>query len=525
MALAVILAVSGIAAGTASASGGHPGQMQAVTATLAYGCRFPSGPQQVNVMVTASLPGMADPGEPIQPAGARLTIAFPRAVIPDLARLHLATVSAVTRLSVDAMDGPDGTSVLWLGATRRAARVPVRGGLVLRAWGRAPSLKTARPGDLTLTAAGLFLMLTPGSANASSGAPPAPVSAGGPDQAPAAPARPAAPAPSPTGARPAASPRPATGAPPGTAGTALGVSCTLATGQQGTLATVPVTGAPARTPRHSTAAVTPKCPKLPPGGLKLNPRFPPPPPPPKSTIGSSSSQGCAFTTGYADVRKLNGAALIQPGLTNVNLFVRTVVNFSPKVDYFEADNAAVLDYHGQNEFPPSTATFLTFGFVPTTATIQLMVHGTVNVFAIGPALPPPCHPNQFQTCVTVATVSSRLSIKVLPGSVKVNGVPLNVGSHCQTASFDAILSGNNASKPPYIVTTGGPITGFVTVPPFTGCGVGENLDPIFNAAISGPQNFNLLTQGPVCFLTGDTSGCDPKSGEPLLPKPLRKVIG
>src|SRR6516165_2735206 len=146
MALAVILAVSGIAAGTASASGGHSGQTQAMTATLAYGCRFPSGPQQVKVTVTGSLPGTADPGEPIQPAGTRLTIAFPQAVIPELARLHSATVSAVTRLSVDAMDGPDGTSVLWLGATRGAARVPARGGLVLRTWGRAPSLKTALPG-------------------------------------------------------------------------------------------------------------------------------------------------------------------------------------------------------------------------------------------------------------------------------------------------------------------------------------------------------------------------------------------
>ena len=510
MALAGILAVSGIAAGTASASGGHAGQTQAVTATLAYGCNFPSGPRQVNVTVTATLPGAAAPGEPIQPAGAQLTIALPRALLPDLARLHSATVSAVTRLSIDATNGPDGASVLWLGATRRAAPVPARGGLILQTLGRAPSLTPRLPDDLTFTAAGLFLMLTPG--NAAPGTAPEPVSAGGPDQ-------PATPAPSATAAPPATTTASAA------AGTALGVSCTLTGGQQATLATVPVTGTPAQAPRLSTAAAKPKCPKLPPGGLQLNPRFPPPPPPPKSTIGSSASQGCAFTTGYADVRKLKGAALIQPGLTNVDLFVRTVVNFSPKVDYFEADNAAMLDYHGQNEFPPSTATFLTFVFVPTTATIQIMVHGTINIFAIGPALPPPCHPNRFQSCVTVATVSSRLSIRVLPGSVRVNGVPLNVGSQCQTAQFDAILSGNNASKPPYIVTTGGPITGFVNVPPFKHCGVGENLDPIFNAAISGPQNFNLLTQGPVCFLTGDTSGCDPKTGQPKMPKPLRKVIG
>jgi hypothetical protein len=511
MALAAMLAASGIAAGTASASGGHLGGVQAVTAALAYRCAFPSGPRQVTVTVTASLPGTANPGEPIHPTATHLTISFPQAVVPDLAQLHSATVSAATRLSIDAVDGPDGASVLWPGATRRAARVPVRGGLVLRTSGPAPSLTPTMPGDLTLTAAGLSLVLTPGTAGASPPSP-APVSTTVPNQGAA--------------AEPSAAPRrSAAPAPSATPDTALGVSCALASGQQATLATVPVTGTPARAPRHSIAAVKPKCPKLPPGGLKLNPRFPPPPPPPKSNIGSSPSQGCAYTTGYADVRKLKGAALIQPGLTNVDLFVRTVTNFSPKIDYFEADNAAMLDYRGQNEFPPSTATFLTFGFVPTTATIQIMVHGTVNIFAIGPALPPPCHPNRFQSCVTIATVSSRLSIRVLPGSVRANGVPLDVGPHCQTPAFDAILSGNNASIPPYIVTTGGPITGFIDVPPFKGCGVGEDLDPIFNAAISGPRNFNLLTQGPVCFLTGDTSGCDPKTGKPLKPKPLRKVIG
>jgi hypothetical protein len=93
---------------------------------------------------------------------------------------------------------------------------------------------------------------------------------------------------------------------------------------------------------------------------------------PVPLVGSGPAPGCAFTAGYADARKLNGAAFIQPGLTNVDLFVRTVTNFDPKVNYAEFDNAAVLDFHGKREFPPSTATFLTFGFVPTTATIELV---------------------------------------------------------------------------------------------------------------------------------------------------------
>ena len=78
-------------------------------------------------------------------------------------------------------------------------------------------------------------------------------------------------------------------------------------------------------------------------------------------------------------------------------------------------------------------------------------------------------------------------------------------------------------NPPYNVVTGGPLDGMVIIPKFSNCGVGENLDPIFNAAIAGPRNFNLLTQGPVCFLLG--GGVCGKHG-PVNPKPiLHKVIG
>jgi hypothetical protein len=106
-------------------------------------------------------------------------------------------------------------------------------------------------------------------------------------------------------------------------------------------------------------------------------------------------------------------------------------------------------------------------------------------------------------------------------------VPLNVGTQCQTAPFDATLTGTDASNPPYKVDAGGPVTGMVDIPQFQHCGMGENLDPIFNAAISGPRNFNLLTQGPVCFVQGGF-GCVPKGHNtvgPKKPHPLRKVIG
>jgi hypothetical protein len=302
------------------------------------------------------------------------------------------------------------------------------------------------------------------------------------------------------------------------------VNCTPAAGQHAALAAVLVTGEAHRAAQRQAAVTTGKCPKLPPGGLKLNPRFPPPPHPPLTLEAHSPSQGCAYTTGYADVRKLKGAALIAPALTNVDQALTALANTTNKINYLQLDNAAQLDFHGLHQFPPSTATFLTFGFVPTTAAIELIEHGTINIFVVGPANPfIHCQPNQFRTCDNVATVYSRLSARIVPGSVKVNGVPLNVGSNCETPPFDAVVTGTSASKPPYSIQFGGPLTGTVTIPPFKNCGVGENLDPIFNAAISGPRNFNLLTQGELCSVIGAV-GCD-KKGLPVPPQPLHKVTG
>ena len=77
--------------------------------------------------------------------------------------------------------------------------------------------------------------------------------------------------------------------------------------------------------------------------------------------------------------------------------------------------------------------------------------------------------------------------------------------------FDAILTGTSASNPPYSIQFGGPLTGMVTIPHVQNCGVGENLDPIFNCGDLGPENFNLLTQGPLCIVLGAV-GCDGRHG-------------
>jgi Family of unknown function (DUF6801) len=516
-----MLAVTGIAAGAASASGSHASAPPSGGLSLTYQCRFPAGPRPLTATLTARLPALVKVGKPIQPTGVRLATALPPAAVAALAGLHSATVSAATRLTVSASEGSVGTSVVWPGASTRPVHLPAHGGLTLATAGAVPPVTASSPGEVALAAAGLSVTFTAGRATV-----PAPGPATSPTPAAPTPAarRPALPGSGPdTPAAAGATPAPVPGVP---AQRPLQVNCTLAPGQSAGLGSVLVVGkARGTAPRHA-AVTTGKCPKLPPGGLKLNPRFPPPPHPKLTIDAHSPSQGCAFATGYADVRKLKGAALLTPVITNVDEAINTKANTTTKVNFLELDNAAELEFHGQHEFPPTTATFLSFGFVPTTATLNLVEQGTINIFVVGPAIPgAACHPNKFRSCDNVATAFSRLQARIAPGSVKVNGVPLDVGSHCQTPPFDVILTGSNATNPPYSIQFGGPLTGMATIPHFKNCGpAADKLDLIFNAAISGPRNFNILTQGPLCTVQG-AFGCVPKTGLPIVPKPIRKVTG
>ena len=104
----------------------------------------------------------------------------------------------------------------------------------------------------------------------------------------------------------------------------------------------------------------------------------------------------------------------------------------------------------------------------------------------------------------------------------VNGTPLNVGRHCQTVPATVTLTGRT---PQYTLLDGGPLTGYVTIPRFTGCGVGENLDPLLTASVSGPRNFVILTQGPLCEKfpgTPANANCRIPPGAPGYPYGLPK---
>jgi hypothetical protein len=481
-----MLAASGMVASAASGAA-SPSRPQATTVRLGYTCQFPSGPQRTAVQISATFPANAAADGPIQPTGVTLAVTFPRKGVADLVKRHASAVTASAELTLGIAQGDKSAMVAWPGLGVPETTVPRAASMTLHASGTVPPLIVGDSGNVTVTAGGLLLALTLRTASGSS--PSTSRAASGSSPSPSVPGRLAAPP-------------------------DVRIDCAPVAGQVATLATVAVAGAPgpAATSSRQAAAKTNFCPKQPKGGYQQNPRFPLPKPPPGSTIIFPSLEpGCAYTDGYADANKLNGAALLMAGLINIDVNVRVVYKIS--ANYFQTDNYGQLSYHGRPEFPPSRATFLAFGFEPASATLHLIQIGTLNAVAIGPYSEKACK----GPCPTVTTVSSYLYIRI--SNVTINGVPLNVGSDCGTAPFDAIVTGTSASNPPYSVTNGGPVTGTIDIPPFANCGVGEDLNPIFTASISGGHNASLLTQGAVCFLLGGGVCPPPK------PKPIRSVVG
>jgi hypothetical protein len=483
LALAAMLVASGLAASAASASGQASHQ---AGIRLGYTCLSRLGRQHVTAQVVVAFPAAGRVGKPLRPGTAHIALTIPHTTVSGLIRRHVRGVAGTAQLTTSIAQHGAAVAAPWPAFSAPRTALPRQGSLTLTASGVVPAATPTAPGKVTVTAAGLVVVIRPHMA-----------------------------APFVSPGRIRSSPSPV----PGPRDVAAGVrlECALTPGQAATLAAVDVTSKAVRRHAH-IAATSGKCPPHQ-GTLKLNPRFPQPKPQPGAKrIHAQPFPGCAYVAGYADVRKLKGAALVGPALSDISENVR--VYFRPpnpkKHDkgYLQLDNVLQLEYHGLHQFPPATGTFLSFGFVPTTATIHIIEVGTINAFAFGPG-------ESCRTCVTTTIVYTRAYI--LADNVQINGVPLNVGNACETSQFNIVVTGSSATKPPYSIQFGGPLLGEVDVPHFSNCGVGENLDPIFDAAISGEQNFSLLTQGDLCNVNGG-NGCAPKSGKPVLPKRIiRKV--
>jgi hypothetical protein len=209
---------------------------------------------------------------------------------------------------------------------------------------------------------------------------------------------------------------------------------------------------------------------------------------------------CSYMGGYANVAKLGASVLQPPGMQNI---ATTQLSFEcaegPGILCFRA--RTLPDFEGKPQLPPAPGSFWAFGFMPVTGTLRITQPEPSDIYAYSSFDIPP---------VGLTTVKVKLSARI--EDTTVNGVPLDVGENCRTAvPIDATFTGDYEH---YSITDGGVLTGTITIPPFSGCGVGEDLDPILTGLVSGPGNFVKLTQGNVCYFLDGSGFCPPDKPEP-----------
>ncbi len=458
--IGALVLVAGVLAGTAGIAAGAPGTgATSVSKDFTYNCRFPSGfpvaSDAVSVVVAATFPATATVGQKIQLTAAHITATLPHAAVAGLRQIGASTVTGSGALNTIATEQGRSATAQWLSQTSTAVPVPTAGSMRLAEPATAVPLIVGSSGIVTISAAALVLSLTPRRANGTATSPPT-----------------------------------------------VRVTCTASSSAQ--FAAIPVSAAsqaasPSGSPSSSPPAQRIKFPK---GCGKIK------------MIGFGTPT-CGYITGYSDVAKLNGAALLQPkapakpGLVNVDFAER--FRFIKGGTELLEHSTAELYYNGRAELPPVTATFLTFRFVPVTATLHLIELTPIKIVSVSGVTSPP-YP---------ITVRAASKILVRVSDVTVNGTPLNVGAQCRTAApVNLVLIGKGFNTLPpkgYTVPTGGPLAGTITIPPFIKCGGTENLDPLLTGSISGPGNFVKMTQGKLCGPSQPANWTCP----PPPPKPLR----
>lgn len=449
IAAAVIISALSVALGTESSA-----STKAADATAAYSCASPFGALKVPVEITGDFPAAGTVGSSIQPKNVTVTPSLPDAALAELARRDAASVTSSVRLSVTVAQHGGSDADSWAGLTTRPTPVPGSGDLALAASGTVPPATVTSIGGIAFVAGSLTFTLTPHKADGTATTP-----------------------------------------------ASFSVDCTPRTGTPLVIATVPVPGAggsarPRRAPAGGTAG-----------------RRPADDDPCILDMDGPAIPGEAYLAGFSNVDKQHGATLVgvEDGQTTAHSTL--VLGYRVWIDVCSEDGNTHLysradldDENHEHRFPPAKATFLAFNFMPATAILDLAQAPGTDIEIDSHSY----HDADFNNFEDT-TVTSELSLRI--HDVSVNGVPLDVGPHCESVTpMDVTLHGR---LPDYEVNIGGPLTGTATIPPFTGCGVGEDLDPLFTASISGPGNFMKLIQGAPCTYPPD----QPPSGTCPPPRP------
>ncbi|MFJ2269673.1 DUF6801 domain-containing protein [Streptomyces sp. NPDC087849] len=447
---------------------------------IGYTCAFPSGEEQVDVTVSAELPSTSGVGVEVQPENVHLELTVPRAVLGEPPSDGTPQLSGSARLATTVTQHGVPTTVMWQGLDIAQSPVAPDKDVVIRAAGEVPTVTPRSSGDLVFAADRLEMDLTLRSAGE-------------------------------TGAEPVA----------------LSVSCTVDPDQEPEFADVrvpaPEGGVPAtpstpRLPWEREVSADPRGAEPETGADADGPRVPIPPDctlvygpvenPPRAAHG--------YMAGYSNVKKQNAAmAFREPGHLRLQLNSATAAYTCSKGSLTWLKSAATLDYNGKAQMPPARSTFLTFGFMPTTATVELELVGPTTIDTLSEG-PDPVTRRRPETTTAISNMSVRLY------DVKVNGTPLDVGPNCRTARPMKLVltgkgsTGRNPAAEGYTVMTGGPLIGSADIPEFTGCGATEDLDNVFTAAVSGKGNYTKMMQGALC-VDGVPANCP----EPPRPRPER----
>lgn len=475
--------VAGLVPGTGTGTGVAVDEgVRNAEAGFGYRCGLPGGQHRAEVRVSATLPRQVAAGRPVRPSDVRIAVRLPAEAVAELTALGAVAASGTVRLTGRVAQGDDTADLPWTQLTAPDSDLPAMGPYAVEAAGAVPTVTASSGGDLSFSTGPvtLDLLLRRG------------------DNTPT--------------------------TPPG-----LAVTCEPEPDQDltiGRVAVLPVPGTGARPPVVN---------EPPPPG-QGDAEDGPVPAPPGSAAGSGTGHEAAppddcveappvtqdpvpshgYIAGYANVLKLASAVFIKdPGLMKVNMAKAIQTYQCPRDDglVFTMYSDATFDHRGKPQLPPARSTFLTFGFMPTTATAEFTLDAPMEI-ATGSYF---SADGQFSE-VTRAT--AKLWVRL--HDVEVNGTPLDVGPACRTARpMELALTGRGSydaeGRPHgYTVVTGGPLTGTATIPEFSGCGVTEDLDRLFTASLSGGGNHTRMTQGVLCS-PGQPEYCP----NPPKPKPER----
>jgi hypothetical protein len=185
-------------------------------------------------------------------------------------------------------------------------------------------------------------------------------------------------------------------------------------------------------------------------------------------------------TAAAAVMAVPGTAHAEPFLNATYPFTGTshIASVDSDMDLGPGTMTSRLDFAtGQAtasvDLPPAQGDFNAIGFIPTTATVSFVEEGQSTA--------------QLDPTDGSISATARMTIKI--SNVKVLGIPLLVGSHCQTEEPAQI---NLESGQGWHILVGGPLSGTYSIPDFENCLLGT---AILNALIPGGGNTITLNLG------------------------------